>query len=94
MTGDRMDDKAYMRELARRVRLHRRHYNLTQQQVADRAGLSRAFVAAFETGKHGIQVMSLRRVAAALGIALSALVDDPADSGSPLLAPVTKGAGQ
>lgn len=94
MTDARVDDEAYIRELARRVRLHRRYHNLTQQQLADRAGLSRAFVASFETGKHGIQVTSLRRVAAALGVALSALVDHPTDSGSPLLTPVTKGAGQ
>jgi transcriptional regulator with XRE-family HTH domain len=94
MTGERMDDGAYVRELARRVRLHCRYQNLTQQQLADRAGLSRAFVAAFETGRHGIQVTSLRRVAAALGISLSALIQDPTDTGSPLLTPVTKGAGQ
>ena len=80
--------------MARRVRLHRRYLNLTQQQLADRAGLSRAFVAAFESGRHGNQVTSIRRVAFALGFSLSALVHDPADSGSPLLTPVTKGAGQ
>ena len=56
MTGEHMDEEAYVRELARRVRLHR----LTQQQLADRAGLSRAFVASFESGRHGIQVTSLR----------------------------------
>lgn len=87
MTDNRMDDGAYVRELARRVRLHRRYQNLTQQQLADRAGLSRAFVAAFETRQHGIQVTSLRRVAFALGISLSALVHDPADSGASLLKP-------
>jgi transcriptional regulator with XRE-family HTH domain len=94
MIGDRMDDEAFVRELARRVRIHRRYQNLTQQQLADAAGLSRNFVALFETGRHGIQVTSLRRVAFALGVSLSALVQDPADSGSPLLTPVRKGANQ
>lgn len=55
MIGERMDDEPYVRELARRVRLHRRYLNLTQQQLADRAGLSRNFVATFETGRHGIR---------------------------------------
>lgn len=88
MTGERMDDETFARELARRVRLHRRLRGLTQQQLADRAGLSRSFVAVFETGGHGIQIVSLRRVAAGLGISFSALVHDPADHGSQLLTPI------
>lgn len=89
-----MNEEDFIRELARRVRLHRRYRGLTQQQLGDLAGLSRSFVALFEAGRHGIQVVSLRRVAGALGVAFAALVDDPADPGSPLLASDPKGAGR
>ena len=82
-----MIEEDYTRTLACRVRLHRRHRGLTQQQLADRAGLSRSFVAVFEKGHHSIQVVSLCRVAAALGLRFSALVDDPTDQGGPLLIP-------
>jgi transcriptional regulator with XRE-family HTH domain len=92
MTAERMDDEAFVCELAWRVRLHRRYRGMTQQQLADLTDLSRSFVAVFESGKHGIQVVSLRRVAGALGVAFSALVDDPADQGSPLLTSDPKGA--
>lgn len=86
-----MTEEDFIRELARRVRLHRLYRELTQQQLADRTGLSRSFVSVFETGDHGIQVVSLRRVAAA---AASALVDDPADQGAPLFVPTTTGGGR
>jgi transcriptional regulator with XRE-family HTH domain len=84
-----MNEEDYIRELARRVRLQRHYRDLTQQQLADRIGLSRSFVSVFETGGHGIQVVSLRRVAAGLGVRFSILVDDPADQGAPLLVPTT-----
>ena len=87
-----MNDEDFIRELARRVRLHRRYRGLTQQQLGELTGLSRSFVALFEAGRHGIQVVSLRRVAGALGVAFSALVEDPADQGSPLLTTGPKGA--
>lgn len=86
-----MNEEDYIRELARRVRVHRHYRDLTQQQLADRVGLSRSFVSVFETGDHGIQVVSLRRVAAGLSLRFSALVDDPADQGAPLLVPTTRG---
>ena len=89
-----MTEEDYIRELARRVRLHRLYRELTQQQLADRTGLSRSFVSVFETGNHGIQVVSLRRVAAGLGLRFSALVDDPADQGAPLFIPITTGGGR
>lgn len=49
--------------------------------------LSRSSVAAFEKGHHSIKVISLRQVAAALGLTFSALVDDPANQCSLLLVP-------
>ena len=39
-------------------------------------GLSRSFVGIFETGTHGIDVLSLRRIAQALGVPLAELVDE------------------
>lgn len=88
-----MNDEDYIRELARRVRLHRSYRGLTQQQLGDLTGLSRSFVALFEAGRHGIQVVSVRRIAGALGVAFSVIVDDPADQGAPLLTSGPKDAG-
>jgi hypothetical protein len=62
--------------------------------IGDRTCLSRSFVSVFETGDHGIQVVSLRRVAAGLGLRFAALVDDPADQAAPLSVPTTTGDGR
>ena len=49
---------ALVREVARRVRLHRLVQRLTQQDLADRAGLSRGFISLFEKGEHGIDIVA------------------------------------
>jgi HTH-type transcriptional regulator, competence development regulator len=69
------EDRAFLRELGRRVRLNRRYRAMTQAELAERANLSRSFVVEFEAGRHGIDVVSLRRLAKALGAPLPALVD-------------------
>jgi transcriptional regulator with XRE-family HTH domain len=72
----RPEDLAFLAELGWRVRLNRRYQDLTQDELGARAGLSRSFVGIFETGTHGIDVVSLRRVAQALGVPLPELVDE------------------
>ncbi len=72
-------DEVFRREVGRRVRLNRLVQRLTQQDVADRAGVSRSFVSLFEKGGHGIDVLALRRIALALGVPLSELVTEPGD---------------
>ena len=63
-------------------------------RIADAVGFEQCLGLLFKAGRHGIQIVSLRRIAGALGVAFSALVDDPADQGAPLLTAVPKGAGR
>jgi len=77
------DDQAFLAELSRRVRLNRRYQGLTQQQVGDRAGLSRSCVAVFEAGRGSIEVVTLSRIAQALDLSLPALVDIRPDGKEP-----------
>lgn len=63
------------------LRTHRERLGLTQQQVADRAGVSRQLVGAVETGRH------VPRVDAALAIATALAVDVAELFGAPV-APV------
>jgi transcriptional regulator with XRE-family HTH domain len=44
------DDQVFVAELGRRVRLHRLYQRMTQDQLAERARLSRSFISLFETG--------------------------------------------
>lgn len=74
-----MDDneKELRRTVGRRLRLARRLVELTQEEVAAAAGVSRSMVALVEQGTHGIDVYRLRRMAAAVGMDLTELFDEP-----------------
>jgi transcriptional regulator with XRE-family HTH domain len=74
-----MDDNEMelRRAVGRRLRLARRLVELTQEEVATAAGISRSMVALVEQGTHGIDVYRLRRMAAAVGMDLTELFDEP-----------------
>jgi len=70
------NDKELRRTVGRRLRLARQIVELTQQQVADDAGVSRSTVVLTERGTNGgVDVYRLRRMAAAVGISLTELFD-------------------
>lgn len=53
--------------VARRMREWRRAQGLTQQALADRAGIGRATVARLELGRGGVTLATLQRIAQAFG---------------------------
>lgn len=75
MTAPSPDTTAFLRALGRRVRLLRLVRDLTQDQLAQAAGMSRSFVSLVEHGSHGVDVVRLVRLAAVLGVPLTELVD-------------------
>lgn len=68
------EDSAYLLALGRRIRFLRRSRDLSQEELAAAAGLSRNFLGAVERGAHGIDVVRLVKIAAALGVDPAALV--------------------
>jgi transcriptional regulator with XRE-family HTH domain len=68
--------------LAEKLRAIRREKGLTLQQVADGAGLSKAFVSQIESGMANPSLASLKRVGNALGIPLAALFESAANGAS------------
>lgn len=58
-----------VREIADHVLAWRKLRNLTQEQLADRAGVSRGVVVRVEHGDGGVSVENLLRVLRALGLA-------------------------
>jgi DNA-binding XRE family transcriptional regulator len=69
------DPAAFLLALGKRVRLLRLTHELTQDELAQAAGMSRSFVSLIEHGVHGVDIVRLLRLAAVLGISLSSLVD-------------------
>jgi transcriptional regulator with XRE-family HTH domain len=74
-----MDDNEdeLRRIVGRRLRLARRLVELTQQEVATAAGVSRSMAALVEQGANGVDVYRLRRMAGAVGMDLAELFDEP-----------------
>ena len=58
-----------------KIRAMRKIRGLTVGQLAHRAGLSRSFVTAVEAGSSSIALVRLRRVAYALGMTVSQLIE-------------------
>jgi ribosome-binding protein aMBF1 (putative translation factor) len=57
-------------ELARLVIKHRGALGLTQQELAERVGTSHSAISRIESGRHRTSVVTLQRIAHALGVRL------------------------
>lgn len=64
---------AAMRDGATAVRAFREHRGMTLQVLADAAGVSKPYVSQIESGKRTGTMATLTKIAAALGVPLSAL---------------------
>jgi transcriptional regulator with XRE-family HTH domain len=70
------DPAAYLRALGKRVRILRLTREMTQEELAARAGMSRNFVSLLEHGAHGVDVVRLLRLAEALDVSLVELLEE------------------
>jgi transcriptional regulator with XRE-family HTH domain len=60
---------------ARNVRLARVHAGISQERLADEAGLDRAFVGTLERGQRNISIDNIERIAGAMGMPAHELMD-------------------
>ena len=61
--------------LGQTIRVRRETLGLTQEQLAERAGLHWTFISGVERGIRNISIMKLHRIAISLGVRLRDLVD-------------------
>lgn len=65
--------------LARNLRLLRAQHGISQEVLADMAGLHRTYVGSIERSERNISIDNIAKLAAALGVSPSKLLeDDPA----------------
>jgi transcriptional regulator with XRE-family HTH domain len=62
------EDAEYLAAFALRLKLRRVERRLTQEELAERAGMHRTFIGQLERGERGINVASLGRLARALNL--------------------------
>ena len=60
----------------RRVRLLRQQLSLSQEELAQRAGIDRTYVGGVERGERNLSLLNVNRLADALGVTARDLLDD------------------
>ena len=69
------ESKQFLQQIGDKVRELRTDRKLTQAQLADACGLHRTFIGSVERGERNVAVLSLRRIAKALRVSVSHLVE-------------------
>ena len=65
--GRSNEDKAVLQEFGRRVRRARNRCGWSQIELAEKAGLNRAYVGGIERGERNVGLVNVNRLALALG---------------------------
>ena len=71
-----VDRPAAMAVLGSTVRRLRTNRGISQEELADRAGLHRTYISSIERGQRNPALVSIIRLAQALGVDPSALLED------------------
>lgn len=82
---EKVQAAAFRRGLGKRLRLFRVVRELTQEELAQAAGLTRNQVSAFERAAQGVDAVALVRLSAALQVPVAELLDvgSPVADGQP-----------
>jgi len=70
-------EQRYMREIGERIRLARAQQQLSQDELALRAGLSRSHISKLEHAQYDPQLVTLYRISQALKLTFQDLVTPP-----------------
>lgn len=68
-------DAVLLKAIGRRIRTFRLKHGLSQEELALSAGLDRTYVGGVERGERNVSIINLQKLADALSISLSVLVD-------------------
>ena len=74
-----LDTSAYLRQLGERVRTMRNQRGMTRKALAQHARVSERYLAQLEAGRGNGSIVLLRRIARAMGMPVTQLVNESAD---------------
>ncbi|MDQ0190621.1 helix-turn-helix transcriptional regulator [Alicyclobacillus cycloheptanicus] len=69
------DDQLYLHLLGQRIRLAREQKGWSQESLSFACGLHRTYIGAVERGERNISFLNMKRIATALDLSLSELLD-------------------
>ncbi len=67
--------KLILRKFGQRVREERLKQNLSQEKLAERAGVHRTYIGMIERAEKNITLLNIEKISKALGIGISELLD-------------------
>jgi XRE family aerobic/anaerobic benzoate catabolism transcriptional regulator len=73
------DDDAFLAQLGQRVRRIRSIRGMSRKHLAQVSDISERYIAQLESGRGNVSIVLLRRIAAAMGVALEQLIGDGHD---------------
>jgi transcriptional regulator with XRE-family HTH domain len=73
-TGEYGQSREILKDVGSRVRQARLKKQLSQEALADQAGLDRTYIGAVERGERNITILSLLKIARALGTKANSLI--------------------
>lgn len=86
MPPERTPDDDFLRAFGERIRGERARRGMSRKLLAHHAGISERYLTQLESGKGNVSLLLLRRIAAALGLPLSRILEDePLTSGMTLM---------
>lgn len=62
--------------IAKNIRKYRLRLDLSQERLAERADIHRTYIGSVERGERNISIDNIERIAAALGIEITKLLED------------------
>ena len=63
-------------EFGKRVREERARQNLSQEQLAEKAGVHRTYIGMIERAEKNITLLNVQKIAAAFGVSVASLLED------------------
>ncbi|MCD7936032.1 MAG: helix-turn-helix domain-containing protein [Tannerellaceae bacterium] len=69
------EEEAFLKQIGERIRYFRYKINLSQEKLATFANLHPTYISSVERGERNIAVINLQKIAKALKISLTELVD-------------------
>lgn len=70
---DNSADRAKLKNLGKRIKEMRSERSISQEELAELAGVHRTYVGMIERGEKNVTILSAQKIATALGVSISEL---------------------